>query len=74
MFKTLVRIYIENRINCIEKEIEEIANSIAEDESKAIQQGLVASALNEISQVNIKRFKILKTKVALYSLLFGEVK
>jgi len=74
MFKTLIKAFIENRFNAIDKEIEEIASEMVEDEDNTIAKGKIATITHEVNPSNVKRFRKLKMRIMLYSLLFGELK
>lgn len=74
MFKTLIKTYIESRLNAIDAEIEDLAEILVEEEEKANEKSVIAQATFVYSSKTLQRIKKLQRRVMLYNLIFGEIK
>ena len=74
MLKTLIKAYIESRLNAIDKEIEELSEIMVQEEEKAEAKDKVAQATFLFSKEITKRIKKLRTRISIYLILFGEIK
>ena len=72
MFKTLIKTYIESRLNSIDKEIEELSEILVDEETKATST--ISKVTFEYSSQTTKRIKKLRIRMSLYLILFGEIK
>ena len=74
MFKTLIKTYIESRLNAIDAEVEDLADKITEEEEKANEKSVIAQATFTYNSTTLQRIKKLQRRVILYNLIFGEIK
>lgn len=72
MFKSLIKIFIESRLNSLNNEIEELSDILVEEEENA--KTTLSKATFEYSSQSIKRIKKLRTRMSLYLTLFGDIK
>ena len=72
MFKTLMQTYMQTRINSIDAEIENLSEILVDEEEKA--KTVIAKTTFEYSVQTTKRIRKLKSRLALYLILFGDIK
>ena len=74
MFKKLIKLFLENRLNQINEKIENIVEEVAKEEDEVLQKGKVAQATFEIDANTLREVRKLKTRMIIYGVVFGEIK
>lgn len=74
MFKKLIKLFLENRLNHVNEQIENIVEEIAKEEDEVLQKGKVAQATFELGEDTLREVRKLKTRIAIYGAVFGEIK
>lgn len=73
MFKRLIKAYVENRLNAIDKEIEVLAKDHAEAIGEAEQMTVLKQSTFKIDNSLRKRILILQSKALIYKPIFGDM-
>lgn len=74
MFKHLIKLFLENRLNNIAEKVEQITEKLIEEEDEVMKKGKIAQATFQISQEALREVKKMKTRVEIYEVIFGKVK
>lgn len=74
MFKNLIKLFLENRLNHISEQVEKLAEQITKEEDEVLEKGQIAQATFQLSQNTLREIRKLKTRVMLYETIFKDIK
>ena len=73
MIKTLIKAYIKTRLNAIDKEIEELADKMVEEENHNETKSIIAQSAFEYSNETKTRLRKLTRRITIYQIIFGGI-
>lgn len=74
MLKKLIKLFLENRLNHINEQIENITEEITKEEDEVSKKGKIAQATFEFDANTLREVRKLKTRMIIYGVVFGEIK